>query len=364
MPLPAPQTQEFTEQLALMQGQTRQELGHSQQQLQEIRLLLHQTSGEVEKLMQRELALANRVRDMESNLDGYSRTDIRTIYNANYEVQLRLFMMRSQAERLEARQQNIQEYQDKLRTILELLMVHADIVNRDDAREATARDVESDGSLVPTWQSAIAVLDGQEEERLRLARELQDGPAQAISNLMLQLEVCRQVLKYDPDGAQRELDALKAMLVNTLRDARRLLAYIRPLPLDDLGVVEMLRRDVAEMGRERGVAVNVSAGLSGALPKYLQVALFRLLQGATAAVLGMEQPGSLAVTLQSDAEQVVAQFDAESSAAGEAQGRLDAYLGDPDVLRRIELLGGWAETELADGQTARLTVRAPIRGQV
>src|SRR5919202_1855983 len=307
-----------------MQSQTRQELEQSQQQLQEIRLLLNQTSAEVEKLMQRELALANRVRDMEINLDSYSRNDIRTLYNANHEVQLRLFMMRSQAEQLEARQQNIREYQDKLRTILELLMVHADLSHREGEREAAQTgNIESDGSLVPTWQSAIAVLDGQEEERLRLSRELQDGPAQAISNLMLQLEVCRQVLKYDPDGAQRELDALKAMLVNTLRDARRLLSYIRPLALDDLGVVEMLRRDLAEMGRERGVAVSVNAELGGTLPRYLQVALFRLLQGATAAVLGMEQPGRLAVTLQSDAEQVAAQFDAESSAAGEAQGRLD-----------------------------------------
>jgi two-component system, NarL family, sensor histidine kinase DegS len=364
VPLPAPQTQEFTEQLTLMQSQTRQELEQSQQQLQEIRLLLHQTTGEVEKLMQRELALANRVRDMEINLDSYSRNDIRTLYNANHEVQLRLFMMRSQAEQLEARQQNIREYQDKLRTILELLMVHADIMNRDDAREAMARDVESDGSLVPTWQSAIAVLDGQEEERLRLSRELQDGPAQSISNLMLQLEVCRQVLKYDPDGAQREFDALQAMLATTLRATRRLLAHIRPLALDDLGVVEMLRRDLAELAHERGVAVSVQAALGGTLPKYLQAPLFRLVRGAAVAVLALEQPGSLAVTLQSDAEQVAAQFDAESPAAEEAQGRLDAYLGNPDVIRRVELLGGWAETELVDGQTARLTVRAPIRGQV
>ncbi len=364
MPLPAPQTQEFTEQLALMQGQTRQELEQSQQQLQEIRLLLNQTTGEVEKLMQRELALANRVRDMEINLDSFSRNDIRTLYNANHEVQLRLFMMRSQAEQLEARQQNIREYQDKLRTILELLMVHADLTHRDDVREATARSAESDGSLVPTWQSAIAVLDGQEEERLRLARELRDGPAQAISNLMLQFEVCRQVLKYDPDGAQREFDALKAMLANTLHATRRLLAYIRPLALDDLGMVEMLRRDLAELTRERGVAVHVQAELGGTLPKYLQAPLFRLVQGAAVAVLGLEQPGQLTVTLQSDTEQVAAQVDAAGTSAEEAQARLGAYLGNPDVTRRLELLGGWAETELADGQTARLTVRAPIRGQV
>ena len=243
-------------------------------------------------------------------------------------------------------------------------MVHADLTHRHGEREAPARGDEGDGSLVPTWQSAIAVLDGQEEERVRLARELQDGPAQAISNLMLQFEVCRQVLKYDPNGAQREFEALQAMLVNTLRATRRLLAYIRPLALDDLGVVEMLRRDLAELTRERGVAVSVQAELGGTLPQYLQAPLFRVLQGAAVAVLGLEQPGSLTVTLQSDAEQVAAQVDAAGTSAEEAQGRLAAYLGHPDVARRLELLGGWAETELADGQTARLTVRAPIRGQV
>src|SRR5919199_5486900 len=160
MPLPPPETQEFTEQLTLLQSQTRQELEHSHQQLQEIRLLLDQTGAEVEKLMQRELALANRVRELEANLDSYSRRDIRTLYDANHEVQLRLFMMRSQAERLEARQQTIREYQDKLRTILELLAVHADLAHRREEREASAHPVEGDGPLVPAWQSAIAVLDG------------------------------------------------------------------------------------------------------------------------------------------------------------------------------------------------------------
>jgi hypothetical protein len=126
----------------------------------------------------------------------------------------------------------------------------------------------------------------------------------------------------------------------------------------------MLRRDLAELTRERGVAVHVHADLGGTLPTYLQAPLFRVLQGAAVAVLGMEQPGSLAITLQSDADQVAARLDAAGAAAGEAQGRLDAYLGDPDVLRRLELLGGWAETELVDGQTTRLTVRAPLRGQL
>jgi hypothetical protein len=131
-----------------------------------------------------------------------------------------------------------------------------------------------------------------------------------------------------------------------------------------LGVIEMLRRELAELAGERGVAVSVQGELGGTLPRYLRAPLFRLLRGAAVAVLGMEQPGRLAVTLQSDAEQIAAQLDAEGATAGEAQGRLDAYLGDPDVNRRIELLGGWGETERVDGRTTRLTVRAPLHGQV
>src|SRR5215211_5209259 len=65
VPLPPPETQAFVDQIGMMEGQTRQEMEQSQQQLQEIRLLLGQTASEVEKLSQREITLANRVRDME-----------------------------------------------------------------------------------------------------------------------------------------------------------------------------------------------------------------------------------------------------------------------------------------------------------
>ena len=70
-------------------------------------MLLRQTNGEVEKLAQRELGMTNRVRDMELNLDNYSRTDMKTIYNSAHEIQMRLFMMRAQVEQLEAKRNSM-----------------------------------------------------------------------------------------------------------------------------------------------------------------------------------------------------------------------------------------------------------------
>lgn len=360
MPLAAPETQEFTEQIAALQAQTKQELDQSQGQLQEIRLLLGQTASEIEKLSQRELALANRVRDMEVNLDSYSRADIRALYNTNHEVQLRLFMMRSQAEQLEARQQNIRDYQDKLRTILELLQVQSGLTRQDREDEEAQRQSDTD-TMIPSWQSAIAVIEGQEEERLRLAREIQDGPTQALTNLLLHLEVCRQVLKRDVEGAQRELDGLKNMLSTTLTETRRLLADIRPIALEELGLTEMLRRHLSEVGREAGVETAVNGGgMTTPVPHHLQIAAYRLLQRGIEAMLTPGQRGRLAVALRADADRLVAEVELEGGDTGRAQQQLDTFLGDAAFVRRLELLEGWAGAEGNEGR-ARLTIQLPMR---
>jgi len=360
MPLAPPETQAFVDQIVQLESQTRQELEQSQQQLQEIRLLLGQTASEVEKLSQREITLANRVRDMEVNLDSYSRADIRTLYNANHEVQLRLFMMRGQAEQLESRQQNLRDYQDKLRTILDLVQVQQDL---NVARQSQDGEPKAPalGLMLTTWQNAIAVVEGQEEERLRLAREIQDGPTQSLTNLLLHLEVCRHVLKRDVEGAQKELDQLKIMLAGTLQETRRLLADIRPLALEELGIVEMLRRHLHEIGREQGVEAAINgSGLTGTLPHHLQTALYRLIQGAIGAMVIPGRGGRLAVTLRTDNDRVFAQVETSGPIAAGASERLNEYLSTPTLSRRLELLEGMVNTE-PTSEATRLTVQLPLR---
>lgn len=359
MPLPPPQTDEFSEHLRTLEQQTRQELEQSQQQSQEIRLLLGQTTTEMEKLSQREITLANRVRDMEVNLDSYSRADIRTLYNANHEVQLRLFMGRSQAEQLEGRQQNLRDYQDKLRLVLELIQAQQESSSLQSLQTAEPVQRRS-GTLITSWQNAIAVVEGQEEERLRLAREIQDGPTQSLTNVLLHLEVCRHVLKRDPDSAQQELDALKELLSGTLHETRRLLGGIRPLALEDLGLVEMLRRHLHEVGRERGIEITLNGGgLTNALPHHLQIALYRLVQGAVAALVLPGQGGRLDITLRSDDERVFTEIEADGPAASGAPDRLQAFLSTPALHRRIELLEGVVGSEPQD-DVVRLIAQFPV----
>lgn len=355
MPLSSPLTPESAENLGALESATREELEQTRQQLQEIQLLAQQTASEVEKLYQRETALANRVRDMENHFESYSRADIRAFYNANHEMQLRLFMMRSQAEQLQTREENLRQYQDKLRTILELSSAQTELVQTAALREAAiAREASAGGDSRSAQAANVAIIEAKEEERLQLAQELQDGPMQSMSNILLQLEICKQVLKFDADAAQKELDGLRSILLATLRDTRRLLTFIRPLTIDELGLAGALRRDLEELGRQRGLTVTVEDRARASMPAYLQLALYRLAQRVCTAMLTPEQPGHLEVSLHSAGAGLALSITVSGSGQVDTAERAKAILASAAVSGQLRALD--AETELTGDEPSGVTL--------
>src|SRR3954453_23689334 len=113
--------QEYQERLSSLVQELRQEQESLNRENNEIDMLLRQTQGEVEKLGQRELSVTNRVRDMELNLDNYSRQDMKNIYTTAQEMQLRIFMMRTQVDQLQSRKQAIKTRQANIAHIIEVL---------------------------------------------------------------------------------------------------------------------------------------------------------------------------------------------------------------------------------------------------
>jgi len=105
---------------AVVLEQTSREFEQIQNELREIDILVRQSTTEVEKLAQRNAQLTNKLRTMESNIDTVPRQDIKEIYNAAQEAQMRLFMMRGQVEQLQSRQENLKRYAESLRRILDV----------------------------------------------------------------------------------------------------------------------------------------------------------------------------------------------------------------------------------------------------
>jgi two-component system sensor histidine kinase DegS len=250
--------------------------------------LLRQTTSEVEKLAQRELTVANRLRDLEVNVDKYSKADIKNFYTSAQEVQMRLLMMRSQLEQLQFRQQALKMRQGQLFEIVSALEPLAGA----ELGGGSARGGEDGGDMIAN------IIQAQEKERLRISLQMHDGPAQSMSNLVLRAEICQRLIDRDVEQARAELGALKSAINTTLQDTRRFIFDLRPMILDDLGLIPTLRRYVQQIGDKHKLDVNLMVqNMDGRLPGHYEVAIFRFIQEALNNVVRHANAGQARVLL-------------------------------------------------------------------
>ncbi len=359
MALPLPQTKEFVERLAALADECRSDLAETSQSVQEISLLINQSNTEVDRLTQREMSLANRVREMEANLESFSRKDIRDMFHAAHEVELRLMMMRGQVEQLQEREKSIRSYQEKLRILLEL----AEAQLKAEERKQSSPDNRTrmllrkqSGSSVPFEE----VVQAEEDERLRVSRQVLDGPAQILANVLLRAEICQRSIERDPEQAQSELVDLTTIASSALRDTRRILYELRPVVLREIGVVPTLRRYVAEVMRLRGIEANiVGPDNDDKLPEVLRIALYRLVQQMISATAADDDVKSIDIDIRYEDAQVIGRVEAHGEGVDRSQ-KIQRFLSDESIQRRVERLGADLQSENVGQKTSRLTVVIPL----
>jgi two-component system sensor histidine kinase DegS len=137
----------------------------------------------------------------------------------------------------------------------------------------------------------------EEEMRRDIARQMHDGPAQSIANIALQAQVVERLLARDPQQAAAELRELVTMVQGALERTKTFIFDVRPMVLDDLGLVPTLRRTAAERSRRSGMAVGFeSVGADARLGRETESALFRIVDDALSGMLDAH-PAELVVRL-------------------------------------------------------------------
>jgi len=190
------------------------------------------------------------------------------------------------------------------------------------ATSGAATSGAAEGGAGAASQPAVSrlVLGAQEDLRREIARAMHDGPAQSLTNIVLQAQILERLLAQDPERARSELHHLTGMVQSTLEATKSFIFDVRPMVLDDLGLVPTIRRAARDRGRRAGVPVEFdSVGADRRLPSELESALFRMLDEALAAYLD-ERPLRVVVRLDwSDRlEASVAALRAEPPAGAEA----------------------------------------------
>jgi len=128
-------------------------------------------------------------------------------------------------------------------------------------------------------EMGLRVIKAQEEERRRVAREIHDGPAQTLANIVLRLEIAEKLLELDPSRVKAELKDLKNLVRANLQDIRRIIFDLRPMALDDLGIVPAISKYLDNFQENYGISCELRIeGRERRLLPAMEVALFRLVQ--------------------------------------------------------------------------------------
>lgn len=327
----------------------------TQNELEQIEILLQQTTGEVQKLDQRTAQVANRVRHIESNLNSYPREDIKEAYSASQTAQLRLTMLRSQAEQLQVKKEGLQNQAEMLRTFLDL------------ANEIPALSTPGARLGTPTVgpdSVIMRIIDAQEGERQRLARQMHDGPAQSLTNLILQAEIVERSFGLGMDHARSELANLKDAVKATFEKTMDFVFELSPMMLDDLGVVPTLRRYVEDFQDKSGLSVALDiTGEERRLASHMEATIFRAIQELLHNVWQHAHASHVQVNLnlQGPSIAIVVEDDGSGFNVDEvlASSQERKTLGIATMQQRIEMLGGSSQFDSSLGRGTKVSIQIP-----
>ncbi|KAF0108609.1 MAG: two-component system NarL family sensor histidine kinase DegS [Anaerolineaceae bacterium] len=323
------------------------ELDETYRGLKEINLMLEQSRVEVNKLTQRNAAITAHLQQIQGNLAQMPAEEVRLAYDSALDAQQRLFVMRGQLEKLQGDQSHLERYKANLERLRDTFSASG---NGGAAKEK--------GALA----SVEMLVNAQEAERQRLSRQMHDGPAQALSNFILQTEIAMRLLDVDAEQARTELGNLKAAAMSTFQKVRNFIFELRPMMLDDLGLVPTIRRYAETFKEQAGMELNVTVtGNERRMEPYLEVLVFRAMQE----LLGNSARYSQAslVKIQVDMGDSVVKLNVDDNGKGfdpEAIGK-EHGLGLKLIKERVELLGGNFEIDSVPGKGARVMLAVPAR---
>jgi two-component system sensor histidine kinase DegS len=330
-------------------SQTRRE--QLERELKEIGLLVEQSQGEIEKLAQRNTSVTARLHQMQAHFDTVPREDIRDNYEAALDAQQRLFTMRGQLEKLQSDHKHLQNNSDYVNRAMELLGANPEIEIEEDTPQAK-------GDMMGK------IIQAQEEERRKISRQIHDGPAQVLSNFILQTEIAERLFENDPEKARKELESLKEAAATSFAKVRDFIFELRPMMLDDLGLVPTTKRYAEAFKEKSGLEISVvSTGQENRIEPHREVIVFRAVQAALANARDHAQATQVKIMIDMDQDEIRASIEDNGKGFDPEIIEQDEYASRGLVLitKQIEELNGSLEIDSKPGEGTRIVIALPTK---
>jgi two-component system sensor histidine kinase DegS len=276
-----------------------------ERELAEIDLLIQQARTEAGRHEQKRAIAAEK---LEAATAGGRDADGTGAIDQLMTLTKRASLMQAQVDILEGKQKILMRFLDAMRELSDGLAL-LPLVSLEPS--------ENGASPLPP-EMTRAVLAAQEDLRREIARQMHDGPAQSLTNIVLRAQIVERLMQRDPTMAQAEVSELIDMVQQTLESTKTFIFDVRPMVLDDLGLVPTLRRAARDRGLRSKLPVSFeSVGADRRLDVEIESTIFRVLDDAMAGFIGTA-PARVVVRLDWTDDAMRARVTAEREEGSEA----------------------------------------------
>ncbi len=318
----------------------------------------------VDEFEKRERRSRLRLLEVSRNFGVYSEQDIKTAYDETKNIQVELAVARAQEQNLR-RQRDDMEI--RLRSIKDTVtkaeslttQVGAVLGYLGDQMGGVALKIES---MQQSQLFGSKIIKAQEEERRRVSREIHDGPAQTMANIVFRAEVCERLIDIDMVRAKKEFSELREQVRMCLKETRKIIFDLRPMTLDDLGLVPTVKRFLDTAKERSGIIPTVRLiGEERRLDSYVEVGLFRTIQEAVNNVEKHAQANNVNVVIEfrKDIMSVIIEDDGIGFDAAENVG--SESFGLVGMRERIKLLNGELVIKSQAGAGTKIMIKINLQ---
>ncbi len=333
---------------------TRSEVQRLKNELGFIGLDLSETFKKVNEQQKKEKKYRKRLMEVNKNFKIYNEKQMLEIYTETKDAQIELKLLQAKELQLRTRRDEIER---SLKNLNSTVQRAENLMNQVNLAISLLKDgITEISQLYSNDQKkeiALRIMKVQEDERRRVAREVHDGPAQSLANIVLRLEIAEKLMMIDHEKVKKELRELNILVRENLKDIRRIIFDLRPINLDNLSIVENIKNYIENYEKTYGIICKlIVEGTEKTLSHSIEVALFRLVQEGMTNVAKHAATAKCTVILQFLEEWVTGKiidygrgFNTENALENPGE-----HFGLIGIKERIEMFSGRFSIESFQGE--------------
>jgi two-component system, NarL family, sensor histidine kinase DegS len=315
-----------------------------------------------DKLEQNVRYSRRRLSEVSKYFDRYTEDEIREVYESTHELQTKLAVLRQEerilrAKRddLERRLQNLEQTIKRAENLASKIAVILTYLT-DDFRQVNEMIEEAKEKQ----EFGLKIIEAQEEERKRISREIHDGPAQMLANILLRSElVDRTFREGSPDDALEEIKNVRKMVRSSLYEVRRIIYDLRPMALDDLGLIPTIKKYISTTAEYNNVKIEFkSIGEVKRLNQKYEIAFFRLAQEAIQNAVKHAEATLISVKIEICTRNLNL-IISDNGKGFDPTIKRDKSFGLMGMRERVEMFDGIMEIDSAIGKGTKIFIQVP-----